>query len=96
MKAVWERRGEQALMVLVLVIVLVPDRLFSLGPAFGPIMCIIIAIEHFFLWCLEIISPRDEIEQVESVWSHEAFEKVSNLLQNLICPQLVKKLEKLC
>jgi hypothetical protein len=59
-------------------------------------MCIIIAIEHFFLWCLEIVSPRDEIDQVESVWSHEAFEKVSEMLQSRLSPHGLKKLERSC
>jgi hypothetical protein len=56
-------------------------------------MCIIIAIEHFFLWCLEIVSPRDEIDQVESVWSHEA---VSEMLQSRLSPHGLKKLERSC
>lgn len=77
--------------------VLVLDRLLSLGPAFGPIMCIIIAIEHFFLWWLEIISPRDEIDQVESVWSHEAFEKVSEIPRSgTLSPLDMRKLGELC
>ena len=50
-------------------------RLLSLGPLFGPIMCIIIAVEHIFFWILEMWQPRDEIDLPEG-WSKEAFRQV--------------------
>ena len=50
-------------------------RLLSLGPLFGPIMCVIIAVEHIFFWILEMWQPRDEIDWAES-WSKEAFRQV--------------------
>lgn len=52
------------------------SRLLSTGPIFGPIMCIIIAMQHYFFWFLVWYAPRDEIEYVQDEWDHGNFEKV--------------------
>ncbi|RXK38560.1 phosphatidylinositol glycan, class A [Tremella mesenterica] len=39
-------------------------RLLSLGPLFGPIMCIIIAVEHIFFEALKMWHPDDKIDFV--------------------------------
>lgn len=54
----------------------VTRRLLSLGPVFGPILCVIMAVEHWFFFILEVIYPRDDIEEVEGSWSRERFAKV--------------------
>jgi hypothetical protein len=54
-------------------IILTPNRLLQLGTIFGPIMCIIIAVEHWFFWLLEWWVPEDEIERVQHHWTHERF-----------------------
>lgn len=52
-------------------------RLLSLGPVFGPILCCIMAVQHWFFWLLEWYDPRAEIEYVdEGVWSADRFSKV--------------------
>jgi phosphatidylinositol glycan class A protein len=52
------------------------DRLLSLGAVFGPILCIIMAVQHYFFWVLEWYDPREGIEVVEDVWTQAGFEKV--------------------
>lgn len=51
---------------------------FGLGPVFGVILVIIIAVEHMFLWVLELIWPINlsTLGEVEC-WDHEKFVKVS-------------------
>ena len=51
-------------------------RLLSLGPVFGPILCCIMAVQHWFFWFLEWYDPRDEIEYVDDIWSSGQFRKV--------------------
>jgi len=53
------------------------ERLFTLGPVFGPILCIIMAVQHYFFWFLEWYDPRDAIDLVEDHWTKEQFEQVS-------------------
>lgn len=51
-------------------------RLLSLGVFYGPILCCIVAVQHWFLFVIEWLWPDDEIEMVESSWTSEAFEEV--------------------
>ena len=51
-------------------------RLLTLGPVFGPILCIVIAVQHWFFLFLEFVQPRDTIDLVERSWSREQFAKV--------------------
>ncbi|ORX40248.1 hypothetical protein BD324DRAFT_641151 [Kockovaella imperatae] len=51
-------------------------RYLSLGPFFGPILCCIMAVQHWFLLFLDLIQPRDTVERVETQWSVEEFAKV--------------------
>lgn len=53
------------------------ERLFTLGPVFGPILCIIMAVQHYFFWFLEWYDPREAIDLVEDHWTKEQFEQVS-------------------
>jgi phosphatidylinositol glycan class A protein len=53
------------------------ERLLALGPVYGVVLCCIVAVQHWFWWGLEWWCPRDEIEEVEGVWDHGQFEKVS-------------------
>lgn len=50
--------------------------MISLGPVFGPILCGIIAVQHWFFLFLEAVQPRDEIDLIEGVSSKERFVKV--------------------
>lgn len=52
------------------------DSLLSLGPVVGPILCLIIAVQHWFFLILEVAQSRDEIDYVESSWSRERFARV--------------------
>lgn len=54
-------------------------RYLSLGPVFGPILCCIIAVEHYFFWFLEWWYPREEIDYVDHQWDHDAFVTVWRL-----------------
>ncbi|WWC62404.1 uncharacterized protein I303_105000 [Kwoniella dejecticola CBS 10117] len=40
------------------------SRYLSLGSLYGPILCCIIAVQHYFFWFLEWWDPRDGIEVV--------------------------------
>ena len=51
-------------------------RLMSLGLVFGPILCVIIAVQHWFFLFLEVVQLRDEIDLVEGEWSRERFARV--------------------
>jgi len=51
--------------------------LITLGPVFGPILCIIMAVQHYFFWFLEWYDPREGIDPVEDHWTKEQFERVS-------------------
>ncbi|WWC88843.1 uncharacterized protein L201_003758 [Kwoniella dendrophila CBS 6074] len=53
------------------------SRYLALGPIYGPILCCIIAIEHYFYWFLEFWYPKDQIELVEDHWELNKFENVS-------------------
>jgi hypothetical protein len=50
-------------------------RLLALGPIFGPILCCIVAVEHWFYLFLEFVCRRDEIELVDSHWCMKEFRK---------------------
>lgn len=53
------------------------DRsLVTLGPVFGPILCIIMAVQHYFFWFLEWYDPQEGIDLVEDHWTKEQFEAV--------------------
>lgn len=47
-----------------------------MGPIFGPIMCIIVAVQHYFWWFLELVMSRDEIDLVEDEWNQASFQQV--------------------
>lgn len=48
-------------------------RLLSLGVVFGPILCCILAVQHYFFWYLEWVDPRSGIEVVEDHFTAEKF-----------------------
>jgi phosphatidylinositol glycan class A protein len=50
-------------------------RVLSLGPVFGPVLCCIMAVQHWFFWFLEWYDPRAGIDLVEDHWTAKAFEK---------------------
>ncbi|WVF69309.1 hypothetical protein IAT40_004085 [Kwoniella sp. CBS 6097] len=54
------------------------SRYLSLGPIFGPILCCIIAVQHYFFYFLEWWDPRDRIEivQEECDWDLDQFKEV--------------------
>ena len=54
-------------------------RLLTMGVFFGPILCCIMAVQHWFLLFIEMWRPLNEIEMVESDWSLDRFSKVSLL-----------------
>ena len=56
--------------------------LITLGPVFGPILCIIMAVQHYFFWLLEWYDPREGINPVENHWTKEQFELVSRPFQH--------------
>lgn len=47
-----------------------------MGPVYGPILCCIIAVQHWFLLFLSWYRPIDEIEVVESSWDSDVFRRV--------------------
>jgi len=51
-------------------------RLLALGPFYGPILCCIIAVQHWFLLFIQLFRAVDEIEVVEADWDPEEFDKV--------------------
>ena len=51
-------------------------RYLSLGPFFGPILCCIMAVQHWFLFFLDLWSPRDELDMVAEDWSKTESSKV--------------------
>lgn len=53
-------------------------RSWQLGIFFGPILCIIQAVQHYFLYLIEFLRPEDEIEEVEAHWDPVQFAKVSS------------------
>lgn len=52
-------------------------RLLAMGPIYGPILCCIIAVQHWFLLVLTFCRPIDEIETVAASWDPERFREVS-------------------
>jgi hypothetical protein len=44
-----------------------PLRLLDLGPFFGPILCIITAVQGLFLAVLDWLQPRDTIDIVPDI-----------------------------
>ncbi|WWC70601.1 uncharacterized protein I206_104552 [Kwoniella pini CBS 10737] len=55
------------------------ERLFrylSLGIIYGPILCCIVAIQHYFYWFLEWWYPRDKLEIVQDDWDLMKFKEV--------------------
>jgi phosphatidylinositol glycan class A protein len=56
------------------------SRLFTLGVVFGPILCIIMAVQHYFFWFLEWYDPKAGIDLVEDHWTKEQFELVSSFV----------------
>ena len=51
-------------------------RLLALGPFYGPILCCIIAVQHWFLFFIQLWRPEDEIEVVRADWDPAEFDKV--------------------
>ncbi|WWC95939.1 hypothetical protein V866_002806 [Kwoniella sp. B9012] len=52
------------------------SRYLALGPIYGPILCCIIAVQHYFFWFLEWWDPRERIEVVQSHWDLDKFNQV--------------------
>ncbi|BEI94137.1 uncharacterized protein CcaverHIS019_0605960 [Cutaneotrichosporon cavernicola] len=46
---------------------------FAGGPVFGPILCAILAVQWWFLWFLEIVLPREGIDDVMADWDAARF-----------------------
>lgn len=55
------------------------DSLLSLGPVYGPILCCIIAVQHWFLLFITLLRPIDEVELVEAEWDVAEFDWVSRV-----------------
>ncbi|ORY21988.1 transferase [Naematelia encephala] len=49
------------------------SRLLALGPIYGPILCIIMAVQHYFFWAVEWFNPQDQIDFVKDHWSDQSF-----------------------
>lgn len=54
------------------------DRLLDLGPIFGPILCIITAVQWLFLSVLDVLYPRDTIDAVVDAPSPTLAETMSH------------------
>ena len=53
------------------------ERMFSLGPFFGLIHVIIMAVSFLFFMALERMYPREQIHCVEDDWDQEKFREVA-------------------
>ncbi|KAL7423184.1 Phosphatidylinositol N-acetylglucosaminyltransferase GPI3 subunit [Cryptotrichosporon argae] len=51
-------------------------RLRALGPVFGLILCVIMAVQHMFNAVLEWCQPEDEVDVVEDTWNDTRFTQV--------------------
>lgn len=47
------------------------SAVLALGHVYGPILCVIMAVQHWFFWVLEVVAPRDEVDLVKHHWTHE-------------------------
>jgi hypothetical protein len=58
---------------------LMQRRFLTMGPFFGPILCIITAVQYYFFHLLEWWDPRGGMDIVNDKlrWNHDDFVKVS-------------------
>lgn len=52
---------------------LADDRLRALGPVFGAILCIIMAVQGWYLLFLDLVAPASEIDKVMRRWDDAVF-----------------------